>query len=173
MSRTSPVLFRSQYERKIREWLEAQRIPFKYEPQALDIVVAEGPSAYCDSCGSRDILRKTEYTPDFYFPKTGVWMEAKGKFDARARKIALAMQKQWPHMDYRILLQRDNWMTSKKVRRYTDWLEAHQIPYAVGAYPPLAWVLPPPIPGGTSGRSSGASLRVAVSTARGKPRRKS
>jgi hypothetical protein len=168
MTRELTVLFRSQYERKMREWLEAYGHPFKYEPKTFELTVEETGDAFCRDCGSDRISRRTTYTPDFYFPETGIYMEAKGKFDARARKVALAFQAQYPEHDYRILLQRDNWMTGKKVRRYSDWLTKHEIPFAVGKYPPLEWVR-----AGTYARSCVASSKAASSTARTKRRRKS
>jgi hypothetical protein len=172
--RDNPVLFRSQYERKIREWLEVYGHPFKYEPKVLALTVAETGDVFCGACSSKQIWRRTTYTPDFYFPETGVYMEAKGKFDPRARKVALAVKDQWPLLDYRILLQRDNWMTGKKVRRYSDWLKKHEIPFAVGKYPPLdwvrAWVNATP---GSSAQSSEAPSGAARFGSRGKRRRKS
>lgn len=161
------TLFRSQYERKIREQLEALRIPFEYEGRTYKLRV-DVPGEYCKDCYSKRIARYTSYTPDWFFPETDVVMESKGKFDARARKVALAMQGQYPEVDYRILLQRDNWLSSKKHQRYSDWLRKNEIPFAVGKFPPLEWVRSSP-----SVESSQASSKAAGSTARGKARRKS
>lgn len=165
-SRKDMVLWRSQYERKIREWLDAYGVQYTYEGRQYDITVRV-PGVKCQECGV-PVYRDTTYTPDFYFPATGVVMEAKGKFDARARKVALAMQEQHPDVDYRILLQRDNWLSGKKKQRYSDWLTKQQIPWAVGKYPPAAWFAPP----GFSEQSFGESLEAARYTRRTKQRRK-
>jgi hypothetical protein len=158
MPNGTKALWRSGYERKIREFLEIHRIPFVYEGHTLSITVKESPGTFCMACGSSACYRHSKYTPDFYFPNTGVYMEAKGKFDARARVIAVAMKEQHPSIDYRILLQRDNWMTSTKAQRYSDWLKKKQIPYAVGQYPPMDWVTNTH---GSSGSPSGGSSRGA------------
>jgi len=168
VKRSEQVLWRSQYERKIREWLDAYGVRYKYEGAHYAITV-KIPGVKCADCGSKAVYRDTTYTPDFYFRDTGVVMEAKGKFDARARKIALAMQEQHPHIDYRILLQRDNWISGKKKQRYSDWLKKHQIPYAVGKYPPPEWCVPP----GSSVQPFAVPLEVARYTRRTKQRRKS
>lgn len=168
MKRAEQVLWRSQYERKIREWLDAYGVRYGYEKRTYELTV-KVPGVKCSGCGSKAVYRDTTYTPDFYFPATGVVMEAKGKFDARARKVALAMQEQHPDVDYRILLQRDNWLSGKKKQRYSDWLEKHQIPFAVGKYPPPAWLVPP----GSSAQSFAVPLKDARYTRRTRQRRKS
>lgn len=162
------MLWRSGYERGVREWLDAYGVPYEYETRQYNITVAV-PGCYCLGCGAKKILRDTTYTPDFYLPSTGVVLETKGKFDARARKIALAMLEQYPEVDYRIMLQRDNWLTGKKKQRYSDWLEKHQIPHSVGKYPPPAWCVPP----GFSVQSFAVPLKDARYSPRGKARRKS
>jgi len=144
------ALWRSGYERKIREWLEIHRYPFVYEGHTLALTIKEPTLVFCAACGSSACYRHSKYTPDFYFPDTGIYMEAKGKFDARARTIAKAMRDQRPDIQYRILLQRDNWLSTRKAQRYSEWLEKNGIKYAVGPYPPKEWV--------TGGR--GSSERV-------------
>lgn len=168
MKRSEQVLWRSQYERKIREWLDAYGVQYEYEKRVYALTV-KVPGVKCSACGSKVVYRDTTYTPDFYFPATGVVMEAKGKFDARARKIALAMKEQWPKIDYRILLQRDNWLSGKKKQRYSDWLKKHNIPHAVGKYPPPEWCVPP----GSSVQLFAVPLKDARYTRRTKQRRKS
>jgi Phage endonuclease I len=161
------VLWRSQYERKIREWLDARGVPYQYEEKQF-ILTLKVPGQSCEDCGSKRITRETTYTPDFYFPKTLIIVEAKGKFDARARKVALAMREQYPDYDYRILLQRDNWLTSGKKQRYSDWLTKQNIKYAVGPYPPIEWCVPP----GSFEPQSVVSFGAGSSTARKRLRRK-
>ena len=168
MSRAEQVLWRSQYERKIREWLDAYGVKYAYESWQFPITV-KIPGVQCGDCGSKAVYRDTTYTPDFHLLSSNIVMEAKGKFDARARKIALAMKEQWPKIDYRILLQRDNWISGKKKQRYSDWLKKHNIPHAVGKYPPPEWCVPP----GSSVQSFAVPLKDARYTRRTKQRRKS
>lgn len=74
--------------------------------------------------------RKSRYTPDFFF---NVWViEAKGKFTGRDRKRVLALRAAHPDMKFGMLFQRDNWLTSRKVSRYTDWCRDNEIPASVG-----------------------------------------
>ena len=166
--RAGQVHWRSGYEKGIREWLDAYGVPYQYEAKQFLITVPV-PGSYCDGCMGRNILRDTTYTPDFYLPQTKIVMEAKGKFDARARKIALAMKGQHPGVDYRILLQRDNWMTGKKVRRYSDWLTKNNIPFAIGKHPPPEWC----VPAGSSVQSFAVPYAAARYTPLKKQRRKS
>jgi len=140
----APAQWRSGFERRIREDLDRREITYTYEshqfPVTLDI-----PGCFCEACGDRRIKRVTRYTPDFYFyhPSDGkpLIVEAKGKFDAKARKLALAFKRQYGYKyEYRLLFQRDNWMTKEKKQRYSDWCATHNILCHVGRTVPNEWI---------------------------------
>jgi len=126
-----PAQWRSGYERRLREKLDAAGANYTYEGTTYALVL-DVPGHMCSECRSRKIIRPTRYTPDFEFLDTGWIVEAKGKFDAKARKIALAFRAQYPNKRYALLFQRDNWMNKHKTSRYSDWCKKHDIPYAVG-----------------------------------------
>lgn len=136
-----PAKWRSGYERRLREDLDSKEVLYTYEEATyrikLDIV-----GCYCARCGERDIVRVANYTPDFYFPEKDLTVEAKGKFDAKARKVALAFTSQYPQKDYALLFQRNNWISGKKASRYGDWCDKHGIRWAVGNKIPTEWRTP-------------------------------
>ena len=48
---------------------------------------------------------KRSYTPDFYLPKHGFYLEAKGIFTARDRKKHIWIKEQYPELDLRFVFQ--------------------------------------------------------------------
>lgn len=119
--------------------LDKDGVTYEYERESYRIVLGV-PGAYCPECGGgakRKPVRESRFTPDFFF--RGWVVEAKGKLTARDRKRLLALRDQcFPDTEGRqlgLVLQRDNWMTRKKVRRYSDWAREHDIPCAVGYFP--------------------------------------
>jgi len=106
-------------------------VKYSYEGTTYALVL-KVPGHRCAECNSRNIERPTRYTPDFEFHDTGWIVEAKGKFDAKARKIALAFKEQYPDHKYALLFQRDNWLNKHKTSRYSDWCKKHDIMCAVG-----------------------------------------
>lgn len=161
------TIFRSKYERRLREWLEARNVKFLYESRrfTLSVPIIRGQ---CGDCRSTHVVRFTEYTPDWFFPETGMYVESKGKFDARARRIALAMQDQHPDVSYSLLLQRDNWLTKTKKQRYSDWCKKNLINFHIGETFPREWVTR----SGSLEPSSVAPSVAARSSSRGAGRRK-
>ena len=110
------------------ERLDAKGVTYSYETETFPIVLEQ--PGYCRDCGSRSIARHSRYTPDFFFP---VWVvEAKGKFTGRDRKRVLALVRSIPDRRFAMVFQRDNWLTKKKVSRYTDWCLDKGIPCSVG-----------------------------------------
>ena len=129
--------YRSGFERRLRAQLDAKGIPYDYEGRTFDIRVPAAAGHVCRRCAGTKIDRRVRYTPDFIFR---AWIvEAKGKFTARHRRLALAMKEQYPEVRYALLFQRDNWMTSAKKQRYSDWARLNGIPYAIGEEIPEEW----------------------------------
>jgi hypothetical protein len=109
--------FRSKYEETVWNDVEAQGLKMDYEPYALEYLV------------------KGNYYPDFLLPN-GIFVEAKGYFDSRARAKMIAVKKNNPDLDIRLLF-----MNSRtKVRKgskltYADWCEKYGFPFADGMIP--------------------------------------
>lgn len=131
--------WRSGYERRLREDLDRREAVYFYERDTYKLTL-DVPRHYCATCNGRDIKKVVSYTPDFFFPETNMTVEAKGKFDAKARKLALAFQEQYPNHIYAMIFQRDNWLSSKKHQKYSQWCEKAGILWAVGNKVPDMWV---------------------------------
>ena len=141
VKRGGKVVHRSGFEARIRADLDKRKVKYEYESRTLHLdLMAAGGRLSCSACRSKSILRRVTYTPDFLLTRSDVVLEAKGKFDARARKIALAMKEQYPLEKYRLLLQRDNKLSKSSPTRYSDWCIKHGIEFAVGETVPEAWV---------------------------------
>ena len=110
--------FRSKYEEKVFNHVVENGLTVEYEPYSLTYLV------------------KGDYFPDFVLPN-GIIVEAKGYFDARARAKMIAVKKNNPALDIRMLF-----MNSRtKVRKgseftYANWCEKHGFPFADGSIPP-------------------------------------
>jgi len=133
--------WRSGFEKGIRVDLLKRGIPFEYEPKEFAIRVAGSPGHVCASCGGTKINRLTRYTPDFYLPKENLWVEAKGKLDARGKRAILAFREQYPEEPLYVLFQRDNWTTRIRREKYTGWCARHNVTCAVGPTIPQEWIL--------------------------------
>lgn len=132
------VHHRSGFEAAIRKDLDARDIAYEYEAKSFGLHVPS-PNHYCEHCTSGKISRRVRYTPDFLFPN-GVVVEAKGKFTARDRKIALAMTQQFAGWPYRMMFQRDNKLSPKSSTRYSDWCRSYGIVYTIGTVVPRGWL---------------------------------
>jgi hypothetical protein len=133
------VQWRSGFEKDIRHALERQTIAYKYEPTDFQLSVPGSPRQFCDNCGGTKVSRRTTYTPDFYLVFENVYVEAKGKLDARAKRALKAMKEQHPNVVVKVLLQKDNWTTRKHTERYSGWLTRHGYVWAVGNEIPKEW----------------------------------
>lgn len=127
------VEWRSQFERKLRERLDRELVPYGYETRTFSIDVPV--SGYCADCGSKLLMRHSVYTPDFFFKTWTV--EAKGKFTAKDRKRVEALLSANPRpMKFAMLFQRDNLLSKTSKTRYTDWCEKNGIACSVGWFDP-------------------------------------
>lgn len=106
---------RSGYERKVRKCLEENKVQYAYESMVVKYVVPE---------------TRRSYTPDFILAN-GIIIESKGYWDADSRRKMALVVEQNPHLDIRMLLQRDNTLSKKSKTKYTDWAKARGIKCAV------------------------------------------
>ncbi len=109
-----------------------------YESETWDYYI-KPYKATCQDCGSTRVFEKRKYTPDFFLPN-GIVVEAKGKFTPKMRTKILAIRESNPDKDLRMMFMRDNWLTSAKKKKYTDWCAYHGIPCAVGYKIPEDWI---------------------------------
>jgi hypothetical protein len=126
------IQYRSRYEESLGTYLAGHGIPFYYEKEKFSILVPGTTGHACGKCGAKTILRTTSYTPDFFLPVPRVYVETKGKLDARGRKALLAFKAQYPHARLIVLFQKDNWVTKSHKHRYSEWADMNNIEWAVG-----------------------------------------
>lgn len=109
----------------------------KYEETIYNNVIDEGLTVLFEPF-KLPYFTKGNYLPDFVLPN-GIIVEAKGYFDARSRAKMVAVKKNNPDLDIRMLF-----MNSKtKVRKgsattYADWCNKNKFPFADGLIP-LEW----------------------------------
>ncbi len=88
---------------------------------------------------------ESKYTPDFILRDENgdakILIEAKGHFRPADRKKLLAVKKQHPEVDLRILFQKPhNRLSSRAKMTYAQWAEKHKFPWAEGAEIPWDWI---------------------------------
>lgn len=110
---------------------------YAYEQDKYSFYVPE-VGRVCGACGAKSVLRKSTYMPDFKIG-TKVYIEAKGKLTAGNRKRLIAFKKAHPEVRIYIMFQRDNWLTSKRRAKYSDWARSEGFECAVGIEVPKEW----------------------------------
>src|SRR5215831_14958902 len=103
---------KNKFEKKIHRQLRRAKAQFKYEEEKIPYVLAR------------------HYIPDFIIStKWGkVYVECKGYLRPEHRAKMVAVKKQHPNMDIRILFYSHN-------KSYVRWAEKHQFKWAVGKLP--------------------------------------
>jgi len=113
--------YRSRLEERLARWLEVNGQSFEYETLKLDYTV------------------KAVYTPDFILPN-GVILEAKGYFKPEDRRKMLAVKKQHPDLDIRLVFQAPyNTITKTSRTTYAMWAEKHNFLWCSYHNLPLDW----------------------------------
>jgi len=113
--------YRSRLEEKLARWFELNGQPFEYETLRLNYTVS------------------AVYTPDFILPN-GVILEAKGYFKPEDRRKMLAVKKQHPERDIRLVFQAPyNTLTKDSKTTYAMWAEGHGFLWAPSHNIPLEW----------------------------------
>ena len=131
----APYKSRYEYNQAVR--LEKNSITFEYEEHKLLWEQAIGGGS-CPSCGSSEVVKRRSYTPDFWFPKSGIFVETKGRFTSENRTFMEQIIQQ-SEQEIRMVFMSDNYCTKKKGMRYSRWCELKGIEYAIGSIP-LEWV---------------------------------
>jgi len=129
--------YRSKYEFDQAKRLIANKINFEYEHIQFSWI-EDVINSVCGDCNSKNIKKSRKYTPDFFFPKSKLLIETKGKFTPENRKYMAQIIKQSPY-PLRMVFMRDNWLTRKKSMSYSRWCDLNGIEWAIGNIP-LEWV---------------------------------
>ena len=71
------------------------------------------------------------YCPDFPLTVDGhkVYLEVKGYFDDQALKKMDAVTKAYPELDIRMVFEKDNKLSRRKRKKYSDWCNERNIPW--------------------------------------------
>jgi hypothetical protein len=130
--------YRSTYECAIGRQLTEAGIVFEYEARAYPVHVDASRSYVCKGC-EQGVVRRINYTPDFFLNDGTFIVEAKGRLDAQARAKAKAFKEQYPYLEYALLFEENNKISRVSKTRYTDWADKYGILSAVGLFP-LEWL---------------------------------
>lgn len=120
--------FRSGFEQKVAKSITTYGATYTYEKDKIQYII---PAS------------KHNYLPDFKL-ENGIYIEAKGKWDASSRKKMVLAIEQNPDKDIRMLFMRDNTISKNSKTKYSDFCDKRGIKYHVSATGevPEAWLLP-------------------------------
>ena len=117
------VKFRSKLEEKVANLLEGLGVSYEYESEKLSYTIEHN------------------YTPDFRLPNY-VYLETKGYWDAADRRKVLAVKKDNPDVDLRMVFQSPyNTISKSSKTTYAKWCEKHDIPWCAFHNIPIDWLV--------------------------------
>ena len=115
--------FRSKLEERIATLLQQLGVSYEYESTQIPYTIQH------------------HYRPDFVLPNH-VYLEAKGYWDPADRRKILAVKKDNPYIDLRMVFQSPyNKISKKSKTTYAQWCEKHDIPWASFHDIPLEWLI--------------------------------
>ena len=115
--------FRSKLEERIATLLQQLGVSYEYESTQIPYTIQH------------------HYRPDFMLPNH-VYLEAKGYWDPADRRKILAVKKDNPYIDLRMVFQSPyNKISKKSKTTYAQWCEKHDIPWASFHDIPLEWLV--------------------------------
>lgn len=114
---------RSGFERKVLDFGLANSLGLVYEPFSLSYTVP---------------AKNRKYTPDWQLPN-GVIIETKGLFEYTDREKHLLVKEAHPELDIRFMFMRNNKLTKRSKKRYSDWCEDNGFIYSIGFEIPKDW----------------------------------
>ena len=118
-----PPKYRSNLEKNIADLLEGLGVSFQYESEKLGYTI------------------KHNYTPDFVLPNY-TYLEAKGYWDPADRRKILAVKRDNPGIDIRMVFQSPyNTISKKSKTTYAKWCEKHEIPWTSYKDIPIDWLV--------------------------------
>tara|TARA_Y100001970_G_C14142451_1_gene807931 strand:- start:143 stop:577 length:435 start_codon:yes stop_codon:yes gene_type:complete len=118
-----PIKFRSKLEEKVADLLEGLGVSYQYESEKLSYTIQHN------------------YTPDFCLPNY-IYLEAKGYWAPEDRRKILAVKRDNPDIDLRMIFQSPyNTISKKSKTTYAQWCEKHDIPWTHFHDIPLDWLI--------------------------------
>ena len=114
--------FRSKLEEKVATLLTELGVSYEYESTQVPYVIQHN------------------YTPDFLLPNH-VYLETKGYWDAADRRKVLAVKRDNPLIDLRMVFQSPyNTISKKSKTTYAKWCDKHDIPWCEFHSIPIDWL---------------------------------
>ena len=118
-----PPKYRSNLEKNIADLLEGLGVSFMYESEKLSYTIEHN------------------YTPDFVLPNY-TYLEAKGYWAAEDRRKILAVKRDNPDVDLRMIFQSPyNTISKKSKTTYAQWCDKHDIPWTSYKDIPIEWLV--------------------------------
>ncbi len=115
--------FRSGLEEQVAKLLEGLGVTYEYESTRVPYTIQH------------------HYSPDFILPNH-VLLETKGYWDAKDRRKILAVKKDNPYLDLRMVFQSPyNKINKNSKTTYAKWCEKHDIPWTSYHDIPLDWLI--------------------------------
>ena len=115
--------FRSGLEEQVAKLLEGLGVTYEYESTRVPYTIQH------------------HYTPDFVLPNH-VLLETKGYWDPADRRKILAVKKDNPYLDLRMVFQSPyNKINKNSKTTYAKWCEKHDIPWTSYHNIPLEWLI--------------------------------
>ena len=123
MTKKKTSKYRSNLEKNIADLLEGLGVSFQYESEKLGYTIEH------------------HYTHDFVLPNY-VYLEAKGYWDPKDRRKILAVKRDNPAIDLRMIFQSPfNTISKKSKTTYAQWCEKHDIPWTSYHDIPIEWLV--------------------------------
>ncbi|TXH41969.1 MAG: hypothetical protein E6Q97_36580 [Desulfurellales bacterium] len=133
--------YRSKAEERFANALAEKGIRFEYEPEKWDYA-KKLVNSFCGECDHPKVYQRKKYTPDFYFPDYGFYIELKGRLTSRDRTKYIAVKRSNPRKDLRFVCLADNKISKSSATRYSDWLREQAMVFHVGKDIPDHWFGP-------------------------------
>ena len=123
MTKKKTSKFRSKLEENIATLLDGLGVSFEYESEKLGYTIEH------------------TYTPDFVLPNY-TYLEAKGYWDPADRRKILAVKRDNPGIDIRMVFQSPyNTISKRSKTTYAKWCEKHDIPWSSYQNIPIEWLV--------------------------------
>ncbi len=118
-----PIKFRSKLEERIADLLEGLGVSYEYESTKIPYTIEH------------------HYSPDFVLPNY-TYLEAKGYWSPEDRRKILAVKKDNPDVEIKMIFQAPyNTISKKSKTTYAQWCERHNIPWSHFHDIPLEWLI--------------------------------
>ena len=115
--------FRSKLEESVASLLQGLGVSYQYESEKLSYTIQH------------------YYTPDFILPNY-VYLETKGYWSPEDRRKVLAVKRDNPGIDLRMVFQSPyNKISKNSKTTYAKWCDKHEIPWTAYHEIPLEWLI--------------------------------